>query len=202
MKFEPPVSNTVSLSIPLKQGQSIENSIGEALNGQGISLCDAEIIASITTARENGGRVLYATTSIEKKLEGILDKYFMEAYPYPNDKRELFNKEILQSPALGLNFKKEVIQKIFNQTNTLKGKEKNDFQRSMSDIVKWRNAFAHGSIAHDVDNNHNKKCLLKYYSGSNKVQELDDSFWVSLMFSFTECNALLDKANETLRNAK
>jgi hypothetical protein len=64
------------------------------------NVVDADIIATVETARRNGGKILYATTSIEQTLESILLKYFMGPFVGHDERRVMFEHEVLQSSAL------------------------------------------------------------------------------------------------------
>lgn len=199
-RFEPPISNSVSLIFKVDEGQTIQDAIIGSISDQGITMCDTETMDDLAMARDNGGRVLYGTTSLEKKIEQLISSYFMSAYEYPSEKRSMFENEFIQSSSLSLSFKNGIAQKIFNESKALKGKDKASFQKRMKDVIKWRNAFAHGTVSHDTLAQGGKRVMLSYYSGGNQKQKLNDDFWDDLMFIYAEANRLIDKAIDSLRN--
>ena len=193
-----PLTQTFAAAIDLhniKQEQLVD--LG---NGQmGVSfgqLVNDEISHNMVQARKNGGEILYATTSIEQQIEGILLVYFMGEIVGPNSKRELFEREVLQSTALSLSAKKDLLSKIVNEENLIKRKVKDKLQKQLKDILTWRNAFAHGKIEHNTSIG----CLLKYYSGSIKKLELNDEFWGLVEGTFTECSANLKEIKGKLES--
>jgi hypothetical protein len=107
------------------------------------NIVDADIVARVETARRNGGKILYATTSIEQTLESILLNYFMGPFVRHDERRVMFEHEVLQSSALSYRTKKELVAKVINSEALLAGKEKSILQGHLSTIMEWRNAFAH-----------------------------------------------------------
>ena len=157
---------------------------------------DDKITAMVETARRNGGKILYATTSIEQALESILIKYFMGPFVGHDDRRVMFEYEVLQSSALSFRTKKELVIKIINQNNLLNGKKKDAVQRHLKKIMEWRNAFAHGKIQHDTK----MGCFVCYYSGETKTLTLDGHHWDEVEKVFRECVALLNETEKQLQN--
>jgi len=177
----------MSIAVELENGQLMAP-LGEMVN---------ESISAITEkARSNGGKVLYATTSIEQQLEGLLLRYFMGPFVQHEQRRVLFEREILQSSALSYNSKKELISKIVKEDALLKGEKKNKLQSSLKKIMEWRNAFAHGKIQHD----NMQGCFITYYSGGSKQLKLTDEFWSDLEAVFKECSELVKEAGEKLES--
>jgi hypothetical protein len=150
----------------------------------------------INTARRNGGTILYATTSIEQKMEFVLLNYFMGPFIRHDPKREMFEQEILKSTALSYSSKKELVVKIITEGELLKGKKKNTVQTHLKSIMEWRNAFAHGKILHDAK----MGCTLEYYSGRKQKLHLSDKYWGEVESCFKECDAHLDEAARQLEN--
>ena len=193
-----PITQTVSLTIDthnldLSNATVMEN--GEVAVPLGHVIND-NISASMEKARINGGKVLYATTSIEHQLEGLLLSYFMGPFVQHEQRRVLFEREILQSSALSYNSKKELASKIVNENELLKGKMKNKLQGYLKKIMEWRNAFAHGKVQH----NNKSGCLIKYYSGGPKKISLTDEFWLELERIFKECSELVNEASKKMEN--
>jgi len=195
-----PIMQTVSLTI---SQQDIDPSKAIDIGGgrRGVSLgvmFDERIASLMETARQNGGKILYATTSIEQKIESILLEYFMGPFAGHDDKRVMFEHEVLQSTTLSFRAKKELVTKIINNDSLLAGDKKSAAQRDLKKIMDWRNAFAHGKIQHDTK----RGCFIAYYSGEPKTETLDDHYWDEVERVFRECDVLLDEAIRTLRSRK
>jgi hypothetical protein len=187
-----PISQTVSFTFD-PQGIDLSKAVDDGQGRRRVPLgtiFDDRISSLLETARRNGGKVLYATTSIEQKLESILLEYFMGPFTGHDDKRAMFEREILQSSALSYRAKKELVTKIVNASNLLEGSKKSTLQSHLKEIMEWRNAFAHGKIQHDTK----MGCFIRYYSGEPKTTILSDDYWDEVEKTFKECDALLDEA--------
>ena len=192
-----PISQTISLTfnaedLNLKDAVDLGDGVSRVSLG---TMIDPAISENLQTARKNGGVILYATTSIEQQLEHILLKYFMGEFVQYEERREIFEKEILQSSALSFNSKKELILKIVNNLELLQRKRKSKLQKCLKDIMVWRNAFAHGSVRNDTK----KGCFIKYYSGGEKEYLLTDIFWHNIEICFKNCTSLLKDVEKNLK---
>jgi len=187
-----PLTQTVSLTIDthnIDYSNAVENEDGHLVVPLGTAM-NSEISETMEKARANGGKVLYATTSVEQQLEGLLLRYFMGPFIKHDHRRDLFEREILQSSALSFSSKKELVSKVVNHDELLKGKKKNRMQSVLKNIMEWRNAFAHGKVQHDD----RKGCFVKYYSGGGKELNLTDEFWSELETVFKDCSELIKEA--------
>ncbi len=156
---------------------------------------DSQIGVAMETARRNGGKILYATTSIEQTLESMLLNYFMGPFIEHEDRRVMFEHEVLQSSALTFRAKKDLAIKIIHKDNLVEGTKKNAIQKYLKNIMEWRNAFAHGKIQHDTK----MGCFIRYYSGDTKTMMLDDQYWNEVEKAFRECVELLKEAEQQLQ---
>lgn len=152
--------------------------------------------ALLETARKNGGILLHATSTIDAYLNSIIKVYFMGSNFRCTLEGNLFERELLKSSVLTFSAKKELTKKIVHERMLLNGKERNNLQRLLKLIMKWRNAFAHGELEH----NNIKGCRIQYYSGGKQTETLTDEFWENIESWFFECEALLQKADEANRN--
>lgn len=196
--IELPITQTFSLTIDthnFDMSSAIQLENGQLLVSLG-DVVNETISATTEKARINGGKVLYATTSIEQQLEGLLLRYFMGPFVQHEQRRVLFEREILQSSALSYSSKKELASKIINEHDLLQGKKKNKLQGSLKKIMEWRNAFAHGKVQHD--NVHG--CFIKYYSGGSKQLKLTDEFWSEVEGVFKEGSELVKEACEKIES--
>lgn len=190
--IELPITQTYSVTVDLQklgETQPIDDGDGKWIVPIG-NIVDEEACAITSTALRNGGKILYATTSIERQLDQLLLHYFMGPFEEHSDKRVMFESEILQSTALSFSAKKELVAKVVNDAQLLVGKKKNRFQGNLKKIMNWRNAFAHGRIQHDNATG----CFIHHYSGAPKKLVLDDKFWDEVEVCFTECSELLKYA--------
>ena len=158
------------------------------------TIYDEKTGAVMETARRNGGKILYATTSIEQTLESILLNYFMGPFVGHEERRILFESEVLQSSALTFRAKKELVIKVINEENLLKGNKKDGAQKHLKSIMEWRNAFAHGQIQHDTK----MGCFIRYYSAGSKTITLNDQYWDEVEKTYRECVDLLKESQQQL----
>jgi hypothetical protein len=196
--IELPITQTFSLTIDthnLDMSNAVEMENGQFMVPLGEMVNDS-ISATTEKARANGGKVLYATTSIEQQLEGLLLRYFMGPFIQHEERRVIFEREILQSSALSYSSKKELASKIINEHDLLKGKKKNRLQSTLKKIMEWRNAFAHGKVQHDSM----QGCFIKYYAGGSKQLKLTDDFWSELESTFKECSELIKEAHDHIES--
>lgn len=199
-EIELPITQSFSITVDthnVDMSNAVDMGDGRLMVPLG-NIVDESISAITETARRNGGKVLYATTSIEQQLEEILLYYFMGPFIEHSDKRVMFEKEILQSSALSYSAKKELVSKLINNHELLTGKKKNKLQESLKKIMKWRNAFAHGKVQHD----NLKGCFIKYYSGAPKTLTLTDEFWGGVESCFKDCSELLKETYNNLEEEK
>lgn len=190
--IELPITETFSVTVDVKELESAP--LVDLGGGRvGVKLPDVvnpegqEITAA---ARRNGGKILYATTSIEQKMDQLLLHYFMGPFEAHSERRVIFETEILQSSNLTFSTKKELVTKVIASESLLVGKKKNALQKYLKKIMDWRNAFAHGRIQLDSRDG----CFVKHYSGSPKRLLLTDEFWDEVELGFTTCDTLLSDA--------
>jgi hypothetical protein len=191
-----PITQTVSITFnPSTFDLSKAVDIGDGRRQVPLgTVFDSQINAVMETARRNGGKILYATTSIEQTLESIMLEYFMGPFVGHEDRRVIFEHEVLQSSALSYRTKKELVTKIINNERLLAGKQKSAAQEHLRTIMEWRNAFAHGKIQHDTQ----MGCFVRYYSGGTKTLSLTDKYWDEVEKTFQECVELLKEAQQQL----
>lgn len=188
-----PITQTISMSLKPDLSKAIDHGNGRfSIPFGGISSDDW--LPIIETARKNGGNVLYATTSIEQQLENILMQYFMGPFVKHEERRVLFEREILQSTALGYKAKKELVSTIVIHNLLLDKQGLNKLQKNLKQIMDWRNAFAHGKLIYDTE----AGCSLRYYSGNAKTQLLTDDYWTGVEKCFQECIDLLKTVENEL----
>lgn len=196
-KINLPIAQTFSITIDMNNvdlSKAVDMGGGHLKVPLG-NLVDDGISAIVETARKNGGKILYATTSIEQKLEATLLEYFVGSLAADDQRSITFETEILQSSALSFRAKKDLVAKVINEAELLAGNRKNSVQGHLKKIMEWRNAFAHGKIKHDS----RMGCYVSFYSGHAQTQRLTDDFWDGVEQCFRECDALLSDAINNLR---
>jgi len=183
-----PTTNTFSLTVQVgkNDGSTIKNITENGLVELG-NIVDADKSKDIDVARLNGGKILYATTSIEKIIEKILVRYFIGPFQGHDERRVIFENDVIQSSSFSFSFKKELIKKIVNNHDLLKGKQKNSLNSYLKLIMQWRNAFAHGNIKF----NNPKGCFIEYYFGEKKQLYLTNEYWDKVETTYIDCEKIL-----------
>ncbi|HKB59250.1 MAG TPA: hypothetical protein VKC56_04305 [Gallionellaceae bacterium] len=181
-----PINQTYSMRLKFDPAKAVDLGNGVVRHTLG-TFSTEDAAPSLEMARKNGGNILYATTSVEQQLENILMLYFMGPFIKHEERRILFEREILQSSALSYNAKKELVSKILAHNEVVDNKVLNKLQQKLKRIMEWRNAFAHGKLIYDAD----AGCSLQYYSGSAKTLSLTDDLWSEVEECFLECTELL-----------
>ncbi|MBN1359197.1 MAG: hypothetical protein JW993_01325 [Sedimentisphaerales bacterium] len=148
----------------------------------------------LDVARDNGAEIVYATTSIEQKLEDVLLTYFFGPFVGPDPRRDFFVYNVLQSSGLQFSFKKGLVCKIAAECDLLEGKTRSTLEGHLKKIMDWRNAFAHGRLQHDAQ----RGSSLRYYMGSPQVLALTDEYWSTVEKCFEETHAILSEVRNKL----
>jgi len=188
-----PITQTISMPLKADLSKAVDLGNGNFRIDIG-EVSSNDYAPLIETARRNGGNILYATTSIEQQLEYILMEYFMGPFIKHEERRVLFEREILQSTALGYRAKKELISTIVKHNHLLDTKTLSSLQKRLKQVMDWRNAFAHGKLIYDTV----AGCSLRYYSGGAKSQPLTDEYWTEVENGFKECIELLKAVQNEL----
>lgn len=189
------------INLPLQNTFSFDAMIRESEDGYVTLVADtrsADIgMQELNVARRNGGHIIVATTSVEAQLEKAIEVYFMGVYELADDRRHFFVTEILQTSSFTFNTKKQLLTKIVNSTEALRGKDKSRLGGSLKSIMDWRNMFAHGKLVHEAK----RGCVLRYYSGQPKEQVLDEEFWTSVESEFKKALELMAKLQSSIENS-
>ena len=145
-------------------------------------------------ARENGAEVIWSTITIEKALEDIIVKYLFTIQMGIVKERDFFINEIIQNNIFSYNVKKQLALKIIQNETLITGKERNKLNKHLTDIMNYRNAFAHGTMASDVE----KGVILTHFSSKTRRNILNDLYWSNLEEVFNNANSMLRKAHSKL----
>lgn len=147
-------------------------------------------------ARANGGMVIWSATCIEEKLDSLIIKFV-----FPSERTQqvqkgiqFFKSRIVKSDHLSYAAKKGLVVEIMKSESLLKGSDKTDLEKSLKDVMDFRNAFAHG----DVTFEENKGCVLSYWKGGPKRDILTEEYWYNLETIFKRADELIEKAFSNL----
>jgi len=127
-----------------------------------------ETPAEIQRAQENRGRIIESALALEKRLGTLLASYF---FPTATDRREIFTSLVLNSDWCSFASKRKLLKNLVNQHDWLTGEDKNDFDCLLRDIMSYRNAFTHGTLACAEG-----RVLLSFFEGGPQERELNDAF--------------------------
>jgi hypothetical protein len=158
------------------------------------NVVDTQAFEQMRIARANGGKIVHAAIEIENQLGAVLLTYFMGPFVGRDERRDMFEREILQSSVLSYSAKKELFSKAVNSGGLLAGKKKSAAQSHLKKIMEWRNAFAHGKIQHDNPTG----CFVRFHSGEQRHIFLTDDYWDDVEETFGQCSKLLKEALDTL----
>ncbi len=142
----------------------------------------------LSIARKNGTEVINSSLRIEKRLSVIISSYLFPNTHQVSSQRFFFIHEILETDKFSMHFKKEIVLKIIKDFIQVHGSEFSRIEKGLAQIIRYRNAFAHGELSYDAT----QGVVLKYYSGSNKTEVLSDDFLQGLEATFKDMDQTLD----------
>lgn len=184
-----PTSNTVSFTLTPADIEKQSILMPDGTKHVGMGNINREDFDTLRVARENGTSILWATICLEHKINRVITNYFLGPFQGPSSVRALFENEVVSSASFPLSFKKHLIDKISAELAGIDGRTRSKTQGLLKKILTWRNAFAHGSLQLDAK----KGVLLKYYSGSNKIDVLNDAYWLEVENTFRTCDEYIKK---------
>ena len=127
-----------------------------------------EAMGLMGEARRNRLKVIEGALSVENQLESVILHYF---FGTSHEKREVFKSFILDSDWCTFAAKRKLITHIINDQNLLEGRDKNDFNGLMKDVMSFRNAFTHGELSSDAT-----RVWLSFFEGVVRKEELTDDY--------------------------
>ncbi|MDP8267598.1 MAG: hypothetical protein P9L97_02605 [Candidatus Tenebribacter davisii] len=195
-----PVSNTFTVGFTaedLKNKKYI--TLPNGMRGIQIGeLGKTEKAQELKIARKNGSEVIWSTIKIEHTLEDIISNYMFTIEPGIFKERSFFILEIMRSDMLSFYNKKKLALKIIKKEELTSGKDRNQLEKNLADVIKLRNAFAHGSLMNDLK----EGVILEYYSGNKEIIVLNDEKWEEIERLYNDTNKLLNKIYSELMNIK
>ncbi len=184
------IINSVKINLPEPDlGGHVTHVNGKAVISNGTNIYVDSYEDELAVARDNGGKIIYATVSVENLLEEIIKLYLFEKPFGETEKTVFFLQKILQSNFFSFNSKKTIVGDLIEKKSLLKGEKKNDLPSVLRKIGSCRNAFAHNPIKYESD----RGCVLQ-------DQPLNDEYWEDLESNFNKAHCLLSEVLESLTN--
>jgi hypothetical protein len=122
--------------------------------------------------RQRTGRIISAALAIEELIIQILSQTILKEV---RNHKELVVGSILKSDWCSFAAKRKLLSLVIGQFRLLSGKPKAELEKLLSQVTKYRNAFAHGSLVHNI-NIHE----LHYFEGASCKVRLDDEYFAEL----------------------
>lgn len=146
---------------------------------------------ALNQVRANGGMVIWSATCLEEKLDALIIRFVFSVEDRQNQKgRQFFATRIMKSDHLSYAAKKILVVEIVNRESLLKGRDKADLEKTLKDVMDFRNAFAHGEVTFEED----KGCVLSYWRGGPKRDVLSEEYWSKLENIFKRADQLVEQA--------
>lgn len=172
----------------MKVIRTIQVDVLEAFDGPTEILTPQLVDEIMKPVRENKLRILAAALDIERDLVQIISHYFFGDDPINKERAGRFKALILTSDWCSLSVKRSLITQIINDTDALKGPEKNKYDSLLRKVLFARNAFAHGTVSTD-----GRKVKLAYFEGSPRSLFLDDEYFTGIEQAINECFSITYK---------
>lgn len=144
--------------------------------------CDWDEAAQL---RELAGRITSAALAIEEVIVSILTStLFQEVRKH----KSLVVGSMLKSDWCTFAAKRKLLFLAIEQFHLLPGPRKPELEKLLRRVMQYRNAFAHGSLVHNIDAHE-----LHYFEGKPQQKRLDDAYFSQLERTFQAAwNELLD----------
>jgi hypothetical protein len=143
--------------------------------------------------RMNSGRIISATSAIEGVIAEIISNTIFEEV---SKHRELVLGSVLNSDWCSFAAKRKLLKIAVETFRLLESKNMNKLDKSLQQVMSYRNAFAHGTLG---QNPNNLTQELHFFEGTPKIAELDDKYFENLKKVFLEAwDTLSDVQQKTL----
>lgn len=141
--------------------------------------------------RRASGRIISATSAIEQVIaEIIADSIFREV----KEHRELVFGSVLGADWCSLAAKRKLLKIAIENFNLLDGTQKSVLDSSLMKVTQYRNAFAHGTLAHSGEVQE-----LHYFEGTPRAATLDDAYFEKLEEIFLSTWEILNDIQKKLK---
>ena len=150
------------------------------------------ILEIVKTVRSYRGEIISTSVDIEYLLSESISRFFLEDTP---EKRDIFHELLLDTTYLTFAQKKNLLKSIMDKYPQKFGdfsdtKRRKAFFENIENIIKWRNALAHGRII--IDYNSKIVTILAYNSNKHTEESLEINSKVFLTLRRNIVTALLE----------
>jgi hypothetical protein len=121
---------------------------------------------------QNKYRILSSANDTEHLLEEIIENHLFGNGKTNTKEREDFRTLILESDWFTFSNKRKTVMQIINQTNIMKGNDKNDYDKLLKNIISYRNIFTHGVLSTD-----GLRVCIKYFESTPQRKFLNDEYF-------------------------
>jgi hypothetical protein len=140
--------------------------------------------------RQVAGRIVASAAAIEEAIVQIISATLLKEVQIH---KELIVGSILKSDWCSFASKKKLLLLAVETFSLIEGKLKTDLESELSKVMKYRNAFAHGSLVHNTDAHE-----LHYFENKPKTARLDDEYFQKLEQLFQRVWGKLQQIQEQL----
>jgi hypothetical protein len=144
------------------------------------SECDEEIKKRQNFIQNKRGEFISACYDLENYLAQFISEFF-----FKDDliKKEMFHELILDATILTFRQKKNLAKQLMEKSpdetigNTISKENREELFKKVEEVIKIRNALAHGKVIIDYNNN---KSIIQYYDSNKQIKidlELNEDFF-------------------------
>ena len=142
-------------------------------------------IRQIDIARKSASLVVTSSLSIESCIKEILmNTLFSEV----EQKAEMVSGLILNSDWCTFSSLRKLLNEVLIAENLLNGKDRNELDKLLSKVMRYRNAFTHGEIIFE-----DEKIYLKYFEGTSRSVVLDNEYLEKVELVITSAFEIVDE---------
>jgi len=143
----------------------------------------------LTKRKDRGLRVISSAIAIETIINDLLRATLFRELKADLD---FVSGIFLESDKISFSNKRKILIEIIEKESLLAGPSKPELEKNLRDVMRYRNAFAHGSIV-IIGSNYE----LQYFETSKRHELLNEEFWdkIEKIFNdaFNTLNQLIDK---------
>lgn len=143
--------------------------------------------------RRMSGRIISATSAVDQVIaEIIADTIFKEVKTH----RELVLGSVLSSDWCSLAAKRKLLAIAVEKFGLLCGSKKSELEQSLKKVTQYRNAFAHGTLAHNGEAQE-----LHYFENKPQTVTLNDAYFEELESCFLTTWSILEQVQQSIKSA-
>lgn len=137
----------------------------------------------LATIDKNRSELITATVLLEDRMIEAVGILLFRRHVSGDQEREFFAREIMGASDFSFAFKCRVFTRLLEQTKALDAPKIQAVKAALSNVMSWRNAFAHGKVLFEL----NGGFLLQYHSGGHQELVLDDVFFEKVEATLRDC---------------